>query len=118
MDLKAIRISRGVSQKVVSDALGCSTVVYSRYETGARQPPIEVLISLADFYGISMDELVGRVPMDAGAKAYVKNETPPPQGDDELSLQFPLDDDDPQDDNDLEATILRILQQELNKRGV
>ena len=60
MNLKEIRKQRNLSQKAISDYLNCSQVVYSRYESGSREPPIDFLIKLADFYGITLDELVGR----------------------------------------------------------
>lgn len=113
MDLKTHRVNRSIPQKVVADAIGCSIPVYSRYETGARQPPIDVLISLADFYQITMDELVGRTPM----QVVVKHETPPPKGDDVLQLQFHLDDA-PKDEESMEAAIRRIVIEEFEKRGL
>ena len=113
MNLKDIRTKHGVSQKTVADALGCSTTVYSRYETGSRQPPLETLIALADFYQMSLDELVGRTPMEV----VVKHETPPPQGDDVVRLQFSLDDA-PEDENELEDMIREVVRQEFAKRGL
>ncbi|MBP5662632.1 MAG: helix-turn-helix transcriptional regulator [Clostridia bacterium] len=62
MQLKEYRLRRGWSQKEVAERLFCSPVVYSRYETGVRQPSLEILIKLADLYGISLDELTGRQP--------------------------------------------------------
>ncbi len=113
MNLKDIRTKHGVSQKTVADALGCSTTVYSRYETGSRQPPLETLIALADFYQMSLDELVGRTPMEV----VVKHETPPPKGDDVVRLQFSLDDA-PEDENELENAIRKIVAEEFSKRGL
>lgn len=59
MKLKEIRIGSGYTQKEIADILHCSTVVYSRYETGARQPSIDVIIRLADFFDVTTDELLG-----------------------------------------------------------
>lgn len=39
-----------------SDLLGA----YSKYEVGDRKPSIEVLCRIADFYGVSVDYLIGR----------------------------------------------------------
>ena len=33
---------------------------YQRYEYGQREPQLAVLIRMADFYGVSLDYLVGR----------------------------------------------------------
>ena len=117
MDLKEIRTRYGVSQKTIADILGCSVTVYSRYETGARQPPLETLIALADYSKISMDELVGRTPMTVE----VIKEAPPPIGEGEMQISFSLDDA-PQDESELEERIrrevVRVVSDELTKRGL
>lgn len=60
MNLKEIRTRRGMTQKMVADYLGCSTVVYSRYETEDRMPSVDMLIRLGNCFGVSIDYLVGR----------------------------------------------------------
>ena len=40
--------------------LNCSLVCYSQYELGKRDIPTEVLVKLADYYGTSIDYLLGR----------------------------------------------------------
>lgn len=59
MNLKKLRTQKGLSQKAVADGVGCSPTVYSRYETGERQPSIEMLISLSKFFGVSVDCIIG-----------------------------------------------------------
>ena len=51
---------RGVTQKELSDVLGCHPVTMSRYVTGQREPDIAALITMADYLGTSIDYLVGR----------------------------------------------------------
>lgn len=64
MNLQQIRIRKGFTQKQVADVIGCLPSVYSRYETGAREPSIVVLNDIADLFEVSVDELVGRdVPL-------------------------------------------------------
>lgn len=58
--LKEIREDKDLKQHEVAKALGISQVVYSRYETGTRLIPIDILSNLADFYGVSIDYLVFR----------------------------------------------------------
>ena len=60
MKLKELRTKRNLTQQQVADHIGCSAVVYSRYENGVRQPSIEVLLRLADLFGVSVDALLGR----------------------------------------------------------
>lgn len=59
INLRYLRTLRGITQKEVSQAIGCSEVVYSRYETGAREPSIDTLIKLADFFEVTTDFLLG-----------------------------------------------------------
>lgn len=58
--LKYQREVFGYSQNYLAKATGISQQKLSYYESGKHSPPIEDCIKLADFYGISLDELVGR----------------------------------------------------------
>ena len=58
--LTNIRRSKGFTQKQVADGIGISEVGLQNYENGKRKPAFDVLISLADFYDVSLDYLVGR----------------------------------------------------------
>lgn len=60
MNLKKLRKESGKTQKQIADVLGLTTVGYNGYETQKREPNIKVLTKLADFYGVSLDYLVGR----------------------------------------------------------
>lgn len=60
MNIKDIRTRKKLTQAEVASALGVSSVVYSRYETGSRQPSIETLVQLADIFGVTVDYLLGR----------------------------------------------------------
>ena len=50
MNIKEIRVRRNLTQAEVANALGVSSVVYCRYETGARQPSIDMLIQMANIF--------------------------------------------------------------------
>lgn len=60
MNIKDIRVRKNLTQADVASALGVSSVVYSRYEKGTRQPSIDTLIQLADILGVTVDYLLGR----------------------------------------------------------
>jgi len=64
MNLKEIRLAKGLTQKAVADYIGCSSVVYSRYETGDREPSIDTLIKIADCFEVTLDDIVGRLKPD------------------------------------------------------
>lgn len=55
-----LRIDNDITIKELSSILGLHRDVYSRYERGVRDFPIDILIRLADFYSCSIDYLVGR----------------------------------------------------------
>lgn len=59
-ELKYHREKNGFSQSSLATATGISQQKISYYESGKHSIPIEFCITLADFYGISRDELVGR----------------------------------------------------------
>lgn len=62
--LKELRIKNGFTQAHVSELLKCSTTVYSRYETGDRQPSIDVLICLSNIFNVSIDYIVNNPRAD------------------------------------------------------
>lgn len=58
--LKELRVSERLTQQEIADKLQINRVNYTRYETNKVRPDYETLIAIADFYGISLDELFGR----------------------------------------------------------
>ena len=57
--LQKIRKRHGFTQNEVAKELNISQVNMSHYETGIREPDIETLAQLAEFYGVSTDWLIG-----------------------------------------------------------
>ena len=49
-----------MTQRQIADLLVCDQSLYSKYERQERDIPLEYIIKLADFYGVSIDYLVGR----------------------------------------------------------
>ena len=62
MKLKELRKSKNITQLDVATAIGVSPQVLSRYERGEREPDYKTLCKLADFFEVSVDELLGRTP--------------------------------------------------------
>lgn len=60
MRLKELRKERGISQVKLAMDLCTNQNTISRYETGEREPGIAELIRIADYFGVSIDYLVGR----------------------------------------------------------
>lgn len=58
--IRDLREDRDLNQTQVATVLGMSQTGYSKYETGENDIPTEILIKLADFYGVSIDFLLGQ----------------------------------------------------------
>ena len=58
--LKEIRLEKNVSQVKLAESIGVSKGIVSMWETGQREPTLSSLVSLADYFGVSIDYLVGR----------------------------------------------------------
>lgn len=56
--IRDLREDNDITQSVVAKYLNCSQQVYSNYELGQRDIPTEILIKLAEFYGVSTDYLL------------------------------------------------------------
>lgn len=57
--LKKARLDTGFTQQEVENETKIPRANISRYENGALEPNIETIGILADFYGVSVDWLLG-----------------------------------------------------------
>ena len=64
MELKKFREKKGVLQSDVAKALGINNSTYAYYERGEHSPGPDMLCKLADFFGVTVDELLGRTSSD------------------------------------------------------
>ena len=55
-----LRTGKNISQKDLAKKIGISLHAYQRFEYGEQEPRMSVLVALADYYGITLDELVCR----------------------------------------------------------
>ena len=58
--LTLLRKERRVYQRELAELLGLTLRGYQFYEDGTNEPSIRSLTALADFYGVTIDYLVGR----------------------------------------------------------
>lgn len=58
--LKELRKKQKLTQQQVADAVGIGMQAYSYYEKEERDPSPNTLCKLADFFDVSVDELLGR----------------------------------------------------------
>lgn len=59
-NIRKLRTDMGYTQKQIAEVLGVSQNTYSQYEIGVLNYPVDTLVKLADFYGVSVDYLLGR----------------------------------------------------------
>ena len=58
--VRDIRKKSGKKQREAAEYLGLNIRTYQYYEGGQSEPNISTLVKLADFFMVSLDELVGR----------------------------------------------------------
>lgn len=59
-NLKVIRLKKQLSQQEIANLLHTTQQQYYKYEKGIQEIPTHHLITLAKFYNVSLDHLVGR----------------------------------------------------------
>lgn len=59
-NLKLLRKEKKIGQDVLAKILNISAKTVSHWETGYTEPSVLQLIQLADYFEITIDELVGR----------------------------------------------------------
>lgn len=58
--IRSLRLTKGISQAEMAEKMGKSLSAYKLWESGFNQPNISALIEMADFYGVTVDFLIGR----------------------------------------------------------
>lgn len=59
--MKQLRKKINKTQEEVAKALGIQRITYAQYEIDRRQADYETLKMIADYYGVTLDYLLGRV---------------------------------------------------------
>ena len=58
--IRDLREDKDMTQKQIAEYLMCDQSLYSKYERGEREIPLNLIIKLADYYNVSLDYIVGR----------------------------------------------------------
>ncbi|CAH7096701.1 Cryptic phage CTXphi transcriptional repressor RstR [Vibrio chagasii] len=58
VQIKDLRDSRNLSQDEVAKALGMAKSTYIKYEKGTQSPQLETIEEIANFYGVTVEELI------------------------------------------------------------
>ena len=64
--LKKLRKKKGISQKVLGNKLGVGQTSIANYEADKRKPSLEIFISIADIFNVSLDYLAGTLEKEHG----------------------------------------------------
>lgn len=71
--MAALRKQRGITQQELADVVGTTFQNISKWENGVTMPDLTVLPVLASYFQVSVDELLGLVPLKDGK--YISEET-------------------------------------------
>ncbi|MFV0399090.1 MAG: helix-turn-helix domain-containing protein [Oscillospiraceae bacterium] len=68
--LKELREGRGYSKRKVASDFNIAESTYGKWELGHRTPELDIIIELANYYGVSTDYLLGKTddPAPPGEK--------------------------------------------------
>jgi transcriptional regulator with XRE-family HTH domain len=58
--LDELKTDRKLMQKQIAEGVNIPIRTYRRYEKGEREPSASIIVSLADFFNVSTDYLLGR----------------------------------------------------------
>lgn len=58
--LKSLRNEKNVTQKTLADYCGIDQTTYAPYETGGNVPPVDRIKMLAEYFGVTVDYLMGK----------------------------------------------------------
>ncbi len=59
-NIRRFRVAKGMTQQQLADKLYVTRSALSSYENGGRTPSLAMAILIADFFQVTLDELVGR----------------------------------------------------------
>ena len=57
--IRDLREDQDLKQIQIAEHLQCDQSLYSKYERGERDLPLRLAVELAEYYGVSLDYLVG-----------------------------------------------------------
>lgn len=63
--IRELRLENGISQKELAEKFSMSQGNLCDWEKGRSEPDVSSLVALADFFGVSVDYLVGRTDVQS-----------------------------------------------------
>ena len=76
--LYTLRKQQGLSQEELANIVGVSRQAVQKWEAGTARPDLDNLMALAQFFGVTLDELVGLTerPVSSAQNGYYANRLP------------------------------------------
>lgn len=68
--IRELRKKKGLTQQELGEYLGVQKTAISYYESGKRQPTPDMLMKMADLFGVSVDVILGREDQPAEAPGW------------------------------------------------
>ena len=59
--IKELRLEKKLSQRSLGDKLGVCNQTVSFWESGSREPDLDTLVKISDFFEVSTDYLLGKI---------------------------------------------------------
>lgn len=72
-NIRFLRKSKGLKQEDLANVLGSCRSTVGQWEIGANTPPIDAIVQIADFFGVSLDDMLSRPLNDGPAVISEKN---------------------------------------------
>lgn len=70
-NLKLLRRLKHISQNALAELLGIKRNAVASYEAGFSEPRLSVLISLSEFFEVSIDDLLSKDPTEMGLEMII-----------------------------------------------
>lgn len=68
--LRYLRLSKNLTQDLVAKFIHVNRTTYAGYESGRTEPPVKVLVRIAEFYNVSLDFICGASDFLYGTYAF------------------------------------------------
>lgn len=85
--LKSLRNNRGLSQMDFAKQIGISKSAVNMYERGEREPSFEILETIADYFNVDLDYLIGKSEIPNRSQLPVPTQSPTLDPDEEELLR-------------------------------
>lgn len=70
--IKELRNNKNITQNQLANAIGISKYAIAKYETGEREPSLDIVVKIANYFNVSTDYLLGNSEIENIDK-YINN---------------------------------------------